>query len=523
MSSLNSGFTVSSASALIGARTYLQGQEINHDALPPVAITEIGLDSSKLAPGALFAALPGTRTHGANYAVNTAAAAILTDAAGLEILQAAGETRPILVVPEVREVLGNLAAAFYGNPSADMVMIGITGTSGKTTTSYLVEAGLKAAGYKVGIIGTTGTRIAGQAVPTSLTTPEAPTLQKLFAEMKKQGVTHVVMEVSSHALSLGRVQGTEFDIAGFTNLSQDHLDFHRTMEEYFQAKSKLFAAGSPLAAKKAVIVVDDKWGQEMSHLPQNIITVSTTDTKADIKAKAGETALTGEQDFRLIIGNEAPLPVHLPIPGRFNIANAALAIGIATAAEVDLEAFIKGIGEVSVPGRMQRVDLGQEFIAVVDYAHKPAAVAEVLDTLRAQVNGRVGIVLGAGGNRDQGKRPKMGKEAALRADLVIITDDNPRDEDPLLIREAVNAGAQEALANANLEAQPEIRVIGDRAAAITELVAWARPGDAVIIAGKGHETGQLIKGISHHFDDREELQRALQAAGFGQNLSGEAN
>ena len=467
---------------------------------PDVAVTSVELDSSRLAEsGGLFAAVPGTRRHGAEFAADTPAVAILTDPAGRELLDAAGEARPVIVVPDVRAVLGPVAAEIHAHPSERLTVLGVTGTSGKTTTSYLLEQGLMAAGHKVGLIGTTGTRIDGRTVPTSLTTPEATTLQALFAQMLSEGVTHVVMEVSSHALELGRVAGTRFDVAGFTNLSQDHLDFHPTMEEYFAAKARFF---TPELSSRAVICVDDEWGQRLAGETERPLTVATRGADADVTATQIDQRPTGAQLIRLTFP-EGSVDAELPLPGDFNIANAALATAMAWAVGVDPEDFTAGFATVAVPGRMERIDEGQDFLAVVDYAHKPAAVAAVLDTLRGQVKGRLGVVVGAGGDRDATKRPLMGAEAARRADLVIVTDDNPRSEVPATIRDAVRQGAVEAATDA------EIREIGDRAAAIDALVAWAGPGDGVVVLGKGHEVGQLVRGVNHHFDDREELRRAL--------------
>ncbi|NLA55446.1 MAG: UDP-N-acetylmuramoyl-L-alanyl-D-glutamate--2,6-diaminopimelate ligase [Corynebacterium humireducens] len=466
-------------------------------------VTSVELDSSRLADeGALFAAVPGTRRHGAEFARGTPAVAILTDAAGKELLDAAGDTRPVILVDDVRAVLGAVAAEIHGHPSERLTLLGITGTSGKTTTSYLLEQGLMAAGLKVGLIGTTGTRINGRPVPTDLTTPEATTLQPLFVRMLAEGVTHVVMEVSSHALELGRVSGTRFDVAGFTNLSQDHLDFHPTMEEYFAAKARFFDPASPLAAERSVVCVDDEWGRRMADLASDPVTVATRGAEADVTAVQSSLTPTGAQVIRLTLP-EGAVEAELPLPGDFNIANAALATAMAWAVGVDPQAFTAGFLDVAVPGRMERIDEGQDFLAVVDYAHKPAAVAAVLDTLRGQVRGRLGVVVGAGGDRDATKRPLMGAEAAHRADLVIITDDNPRSEVPATIRAAVLQGAVDAGTDA------EIREIGDRAAAIDALIEWARPGDGVVVAGKGHEVGQLVNGVNHHFDDREEVRRAL--------------
>lgn len=470
-----------------------------------VTVDSCGLNSAKLAPGGLFAALPGTRVHGARYAADTPAAAILTDEEGQALLASAGESRPVLVVEDIRAILGLVAAEIYEHPTENLTILGVTGTSGKTTTSYLLEAGLLHAGYSVGLIGTTGTRINREPVPTTLTTPEAPTLQELFARMVAEGVTHVVMEVSSHALELGRVRGTNFAVGGFTNLSQDHLDFHPTMEDYFEAKAALF--DGPQAAR-AVICVDDDWGARMAERAAALpLTRVATHSSADITARQLSTEATGAQQVELSVASSGQTyDFRLPMPGEFNIANAALATGMAAAIGLDPKTFLAGVEKVAVPGRMERIDRGQDFVAVVDYAHKPAAIAAVLDTLRSQLegtSGRIGIVVGAGGDRDSSKRPLMGAAAAERADLTVVTDDNPRTEDPATIRAAVIKGAREA------NPDGDIREADSRAKAIDEVVAWAQPGDAVIVVGKGHEVGQLIGDTMHHFDDREEMARAL--------------
>lgn len=476
-------------------------------------VSSISLDSSKVAEGGMFAALPGTRVHGAQYAASAVgAAAVLTDAAGLENLRAAGVELPVVEVADIRAVLGAISAEIYGHPSDNLTIIGITGTSGKTTTSYLVEAGLLEAGHSVGLIGTTGTRINRTPVPTSLTTPEAPRLQELFADMLAQGVTHVVMEVSSHALELGRVQGTRFAVGGFTNLSQDHLDFHPTMEDYFNAKAILFDGAH---AQAAVVCVDDMWGTRMADIAAGkglpVTRVSTAAGSDNcLGAHTVEVEPTGAQTVEFKLADAAPIRFRLPLPGPFNVANAALAAGLGQAAGADMEAFIRGMSKVAVPGRMERIDRGQEFIAVVDYAHKPAAVSAVLDSLREQLGqtGRIGIVVGAGGDRDAAKRPIMGRNAADRAEFVIVTDDNPRTEDPATIRAAVMAGALESPRCETGETQ--VVEVASRAEAIDQLVAWATPGDAIIVVGKGHEVGQIVGTEVHHFDDREEMARALE-------------
>ena len=537
-------------------------------------VEAITLDSRRAEAEYLFAAVPGTRSHGATFAAATSAKAVLTDAAGVEILH--GELaegsfdRPIIVVEDIRAVLGEISAEIYGHPTKKLTIFGVTGTSGKTTTTYLLETGLLAAGYSTGLIGTTGTRINRKPVETQLTTPEAPTLQDLFARMVAENVTHVVMEVSSHALELGRVQGVNFAVGGFTNLSQDHLDFHPTMEEYFAAKSKLFLGEE--AARNAVVCINDEWGERLADLVDEenrpLTVVSTTGAIAHTGEEGGvaqadamlrertrellvpgtvvawqqAVQATGEQQVALEINPpenseiiQAQVPrsfdFELPLPGDFNIANAGLAVGMASAAGIDLDTFIAALTQVAVPGRMQRIDEGQDFVAVVDYAHKPAAIEAVLDTLRSQLDsaptpsregngagrndaervgaGRIGVVVGAGGDRDSSKRGLMGAAAANRADFVVVTDDNPRTEDPAPIRQAVMAGAIEAAEKAGRDV--EFREIASRAEAIDEVVNWATSGDAVIVVGKGHEVGQLIGETMHHFDDREELARALQS------------
>ncbi|MFQ6393864.1 UDP-N-acetylmuramoyl-L-alanyl-D-glutamate--2,6-diaminopimelate ligase [Nocardia sp. KC 131] len=474
-------------------------------------VTGIEQRSNAVRPGDLFAALPGAQAHGARFArdaVDRGAVAVFTDAAGAEL---AGELGvPVLVREQPRSVLGELSAALYGNPSQRLRIVGITGTSGKTTTAYLVEAGLAAGGLSTALIGTIETRIGGRRVPSALTTPEAPQLHAMFALMVEQGVDAVVMEVSSHALALGRVDGVRFAVGGFTNLSQDHLDFHADFEDYFAAKRMLFEPESPVAARTAVICVDDQWGQRLADGLVGPTTVSTNGS-ADWYVEGPVAVHGGEQDFTAV-GPDVSVDVRLRLPGSYNIANGLLAVALCAAAGVDPAIAGPALAAVDVPGRMQRVECGQDFLAIVDYAHKPAAVESVIATLRgylataAEPTGRLAVVLGAGGDRDAGKRPLMGAAAARGADLAIITDDNPRSEDPAAIRAAMRAGIQDIPA----EERGEIREIGDRAEAIAAAVDWARPGDVVLVAGKGHEAGQEIKGVKHPFDDRDVLAAALE-------------
>lgn len=502
--------TVDVLSTATGARIDLIG-----GADAGTEVTGVTLRAQDARPGDLFAALPGGRTHGARFAADAiagGATAILTDSAGRADLT--GVLGPevgcaVLVHPDPRAVLGPVSARIYGYPSQRLKLIGITGTSGKTTTSYMVEAALMAAGHSVGLIGTVQTRIDGVAQPSTLTTPEAPTLQAMLATMLERGVDAVVMEVSSHALALGRVDGAQFAIGAFTNLSQDHLDFHHTMRAYFEAKAALFAPGSTTRALRQVICVDDEWGRRMAdvaradrqHTP---ITVSTGDTPAQWVAGPSEVDPDGVQHAACTGPGDLRTDLTVPLPGRYNVANALMALSVATTAGVSVPTVVQAIAGVAVPGRLERVDRGQDFLVVVDYAHKPAALEAVIATLREQIQGRLAVVVGAGGDRDTGKRPMMGEIAARGADLAVITDDNPRTEVPADIRAEIMAGAQSVSGE-----HGEVREIGDRAAAIAAAIAWATPGDAVLIAGKGHETGQEIDGVKHPFDDRVVAAEAL--------------
>lgn len=475
-------------------------------AVPEVRVTGVTLRSGDVEPGDLFAALPGASSHGARYAaeaVARGAAAILTDPDGLAMLGPDVEI-PVVVHPDPRSVLGAVAAEVYGRPSERLRVIGVTGTSGKTTTTYLVEAGLRSAERAAGLVGTVGIRIDGRDQASVLTTPEAPDLQALLAVMVEQGVDTVVMEVSSHALTLGRVDGVHFAVGGFTNLSRDHLDFHPTMRDYFEAKARLFAPESANRAELSVLCVDDDAGREMARLAREPVTVSATGRVADWTIEDIRTVGRNAQEFFAV--DPAGVHHHLQIglPGRYNVANCLLAIALLDAVGVSPEQAVPGLRTATVPGRMEPVERGQDFLAVVDYAHKPGALQAVLETLRADTDGRLAVVFGAGGNRDPGKRGPMGRVASELADLVVVTDDNPRDEDPAEIRAAIVAGAV---------GRAEVVEIGDRRAAIEHAVAWARPGDVVLVAGKGHEAGQTGAGVTRPFDDREELARALEARG----------
>lgn len=479
-----------------------------------VVVTGVDLRAQGIVDGDLFAALPGARAHGAEFvedALARGASAVLTDEVGAARVAELGAAVPVIVHRDPRGVLGELSARIYGRPSEKMQVIGITGTSGKTTTSYLVEAALTAAGRTTGLVGTIETRMSGRRVPSALTTPEAPQLHALFAGMLERGIDTVIMEVSSHALALGRVDGVRFDVGAFTNLSQDHLDFHRDFEDYFAAKARLFQADSAVHAPRAVICVDDVWGQRMADVARDaddIVTTVATRATADADWTAGPATVlpSGSQRFALTNADGDTVDVLLRLPGQYNVANAAMAVALSAAVGVDPADAVSGIATVDVPGRVQRIDRGQDFLAVVDYAHKPAALEAVISTLRGQVTGRVAVVVGAGGDRDAAKRPLMGAVAARGADLLIVTDDNPRTEDPAHIRAAVRKGAVEVPESE----RGEVWEIADRAQAIADAVRWAKAGDVVLVAGKGHEIGQEIHGVKHPFDDREVLGEAIQ-------------
>uniref|UniRef100_UPI0038994478 UDP-N-acetylmuramoyl-L-alanyl-D-glutamate--2, 6-diaminopimelate ligase n=1 Tax=Nocardioides sediminis TaxID=433648 RepID=UPI0038994478 len=457
-----------------------------------VAVSGISLSTQRILPGDLYAALPGARAHGADFAEQAIAAgavAVLTDEDGARRLP--GGT-PVLVVEQPRAVLGRVAAHVYGEPAADLTVLGVTGTQGKTTTTRLLEAGLEQAGVPAAVVGTVGTRIHGADVKTSLTTPEAPDLHGLFAVMREQGVVACAMEVSSHALVLGRVDGVVFDVATFLNLGRDHLDFHEGVDDYFAAKASLF---TPERARRGLTNVDDEHGRvllERAGIPMQTFSAEGRDADwravdVELSRDGARFAVEGPDGLRVAAG--------CPVPGAFNVSNALAAIASAALAGLDPHQVARGIAAGGgVPGRLERVDAGQDFTVVVDYAHKPDALEAVLATLRPLTEGRVVVVLGAGGDRDPGKRPMMGEIAARLADVVVVTDDNPRTEDPAAIRAAVVAGAQGGTA--------EVVEIGDRRAAIRDAVRRARPGDVVLVAGKGHETGQEVHGEVHPFDDR---------------------
>lgn len=467
-----------------------------------IAVTGVSASSGSTVAGDLYVGLPGARTHGARFAAEAAragAVALLTDAEGAGL--AAAASLPTLVVQNPRAVLGAVSARAYGEPASALRLIGVTGTQGKTTTTQLIAAAASGAGLRSAVIGTMGTWIDGEPVGSLLTTPEAPDLHALFAVMRERGIDLCAMEVSSHALVMGRVDGVVFDVAVFLNLGRDHLDFHADLEDYFRAKALLFG---PDRTRRALVNGDDPRGRELAArrlVPTE--TFSTTSTDADWSAVPDPDRSTPSGSaFTATTPAGEQVSCAVRLPGAFNVSNALAALAATVSVGADPQAAAAGIGALeSVPGRMERVPNERGIDVIVDYAHKPDAVEAALRALRPVTPGRLVIVIGAGGDRDPGKRPLMGEIAARLADEVVVTDDNPRSEPPAQIRAALLAGARRGPAR-TLE-------VGDRAEAIAAAIGGAQPGDTVLIAGKGHETGQEVEGQVHAFDDRAVARRAL--------------
>ncbi len=478
--------------------------EVTPEITPEITpdITGLSLSSQRVRPGDVYAALPGRRAHGAAYAADAVAAgavAILTDEEGARLLD--GTDTPLLVLADPRSVLGSLAARLYAEPARALRLMAVTGTQGKTTTTRLLEGALTSAGTSAAVVGTVGTRIAGHEVRTALTTPEAPDLHALFAVMVEQGVTACAMEVSSHALVMGRVDGVVFDVAAFLNLGRDHLDFHRDLEDYFAAKASLF---TPERTRRGLTNLDDPFGRrllEVASVP--MVTFSPSGGDADWRAEDVVLEPQGSS-FTVVTPDHRRVPARVPLTGDFNVANALCAVALAGEAGLDPQLVADGLAAGGgVPGRLEQIDEGQGFLAIVDYAHKPDAVEAALAALRPITRGRLLLVIGAGGDRDTGKRPVMGEIGARLADVLVVTDDNPRTEVAEVIRAAVLSGTE------RVDGGAEVHEEADRRDAIRWAVARAQPGDTVVVAGKGHETGQEIQGTVHPFDDRDELRAAL--------------
>jgi UDP-N-acetylmuramoyl-L-alanyl-D-glutamate--2,6-diaminopimelate ligase len=476
-------------------------QRVDGDA--DTVVSGLKFDSRAVSAGDLFFCVVGTRSDGHAFAETAARAG----AAALVVERPSGVGIPEIVVSDSRAAMPLLAAEFLDRPASKLTMLGVTGTNGKTTTAFLLEAILEAAGVTPGLIGTIETRVAGERRPGVRTTPESLDLQFLLAEMVERGVDAVAMEVTSHALVLNRVDGIRFRSAAFTNLSQDHLDFHAGMEEYFEAKRILFHADR---LDHGAVNVDDPYGRRLyaaTEVPCYGFGMIATD--ADVRAEdveLGDT-FTG---FTLVVPDGRDR-VRTNLVGAFNVSNCLAAAATASAAGIDAAAIVKGLSSLSsVPGRFESIDEGQPFAVVVDYAHTPDSLDNVLRAARRLVegrNGRVICVFGCGGDRDKGKRPLMGEVVARRADVPIVTSDNPRSEDPKSIIDDILEGV---IATGVSPAA----VLVDRAEAIEESISEARPGDIVVIAGKGHETGQEFADRTVPFDDRIVASEALRRTGW---------
>lgn len=466
------------------------------------SITGVTLDSRGVRPGWLYVALPGTSTHGAAFvaqAVDAGAAAVLTDAAARLLIPLVDV--PVLYADDARHAAAVVAARYFGEPSRQLTMLGVTGTNGKTTTVALLQAGLQAAGRLTGTIGTIGFRLGTREIRstrTTVTTPESPDLQAMLAVMRERGADAVALEVSSHALALSRVDAIEFDVAGFLNLGRDHLDFHRDLNDYFEAKARLFAPGR---AAVSVVWIDDPKGREIAgrvaaHGQSRLVTVGGAAGADYVLSGYTPVAPLGGR-ATLTRAGEA-LPLELTLPGEYNMIDAAVAFAMLEAVGVPAHHALAGLRSAQVPGRMQRVDLGPDApLVVVDFAHTPQAVRAAVASLAGL--GRIVTVIGCGGDRDPDKRPEMGAAAASGSDLVVITDDNPRSEDPAVIRAETLAGARRAL-------RPGSRVIevAGRRAAIETALRAAGADSVVAILGKGHERGQILADRVVDFDDVEE-------------------
>ncbi|WP_372697896.1 UDP-N-acetylmuramoyl-L-alanyl-D-glutamate--2,6-diaminopimelate ligase [Arthrobacter sp. JSM 101049] len=486
-------------------------------------VSGVCLDSRAVLPGDVYAAVPGARSHGADFAAAAAAAgaaAILADEGGAA--RAAASGLPVLVVESVRAAVGPVAAGLYGSDDPGLGLIGVTGTNGKTTTTYFATSLLRALGQRTGLIGTIEIVADGTRIPSVLTTPEAPQLHALLARMRAAGVDTVAMEVSSHSIDYERVGGMRFGVSGFTNLTQDHLDLHGSMQAYFEAKARLFEAGR---SDTAVITVDDEWGRRMARSAgARVVTLRTVpadDTAAeqDLPGEAWRVEAIAPRglghDFELHGPDGAVLRAHTGLPGLFNVSNAALAVLMVHATGVGLDELQRALDDadpltVAVPGRMQVVC--EEPAAVVDFAHNSDALERAIGAVRGHHPGaRVIVVFGATGDRDSTKRATMGAVAARHADVVIVTDDDPHSEEPGGIRRQVLDGALQAVAAEGLSSQ--VSEVFPRADAIVAAVAMARPQDTILVAGRGHEVWQDVAGTNVALDDRAELRQALAAAG----------
>jgi len=473
-----------------------------------ILVKAISDDSRSIREGGVFVAVKGEHVDGHRFI----SAAMKAGMAALVSEQAATDMPiPFVRVADSKKALGLLGSRFYGEPSSRLRMVGITGTNGKTTTTYVCKALLEGVGRRVGLIGTVAYQIGNETLPASHTTPGALQLQELLAKMVAGGCTTAVMEVSSHALAQDRVAGCEYDVAVFSNLTQDHLDFHHTMEEYFQAKLRLFTGltGTVKPHKRAIVNSDDPAGERIAQLCHVPVWTYGMKAKADIRAEQVRLSLGGTTFVAATPAGSFPVESHLV--GEHNVYNLLAAIGVALHEGATPDQVREAATHVTnVPGRFERVTAGQAFTVVVDYAHTEDALVRLLAAAQTLKTGRIITVFGCGGDRDRGKRPKMGAAAVRYSDVVILTSDNPRTEDPLSILQEVETGVIAAL-----KERPAVcyQKVADRREAIAVAIREAREGDMVLIAGKGHEDYQIIGTEKVHFDDREVAREAIERLG----------
>jgi len=466
-----------------------------------VRIDDVAYDSRAVTPGTLFFCVPGEHVDGHDFA----ARAIASGAMALVVERLLDVDVPQVVVPSVRAAMGPLASAFFGDPSRAFTLVGVTGTNGKTTTTFMFESVFRALGLTPGVIGTVETHVGDTVLPVTRTTPEAIDLQRLLATMRDAGIGGASMEASSEGLAFERVEGTHFACAIFTNLSQDHLNTHGTMDAYFAAKELLFRADM---SERAIVNVDDEHGRALAARTDLPLVTFGIEHEADVRGHSLELARTGSS-FVAEIGDQS-VPIRVNLPARYNVENALGVLAAARALALPIGPVAEGIASLrGVPGRMEPIDAGQDFTVLVDYAHTPDSLESVLRAAReiTAPGARLVAVFGCGGDRDRGKRPLMGKVGAALADRPIITSDNPRTEDPLAIIEQIEVGARET-------ARP-YELIPDRREAIAAAVDGAGRGDVIVIAGKGHETGQQFADHTIPFDDRVVAREVLAERGRG--------
>lgn len=476
-----------------------------------VVVHGVRHDSRAIEPGDLFVAIPGRNVDGARFIAD----AIARGAVAVAVESELELDVPMLLVDDARLALGSLAAAVYGEPTEALRVVGVTGTNGKTTTTWMIDEALRALGFAPALLGTVESRGPGLRAPAHYTTPEGDAIARFARSVVDAGATHLVMEVSSHALAQHRADAVRFDVAAFTNLTQDHLDFHGTMEAYFEAKARLFRELSP---RVSVVNVDDPWGAKLaSRLGSGAVRVSR-EHDADIAVESWSMEREG---LRATVRHRGELiELRSPMIGAHNLDNLLLALGCLTALEVDAADAARALGQIrGAPGRLERVDGLEGVMVLVDYAHTPDALARVLVALRPITPGRIFVIFGCGGDRDRGKRPLMGEVAAKGADVAILTSDNPRTEDPYAILAAIEPGVIAGGMSRSTElatAERAYDVCEDRREAIRRAIFAARPGDTVLIAGKGHEDYQIRGTTKLHFDDREEAGAAIAARGGGE-------